>query len=541
VKGKSSTTVTPPSPLASLCFPPHGDPIHPTGPTTAVLNYFKSLGYSCPQNIDVADFLQELPTAEGHRFIDQESLTTAPRGTNALSEAFKQSQIFQTMLQEMDDSTNRHQNFQWPKWTTESYATSTFDSIVYCLHRQIKLTLRDKPLILSRLMQAIVIGAITGSLFNNTPNEDTQTLSGMLFFDVLFGALSSMALIPVIFNQRQVFYKHSRALFYPTISFTLAQTLVLIPIQILETLIFCSITYWSVGMSDANNGQRFLTFLCLVFAFNLCATQFIRLISSLMPTPVTAQPLAGVGVVLMVLFSGYIIPKSSVPPGWIWFYWINPISWALKSVTVNEYLSSDYDWLVCLDPSCATVKRFGDVYLETRGNPTEQVWVWYGFAVILAEFFGFILLTSCALAYLRMEATPPPPPIVEDSKEEEDHEGEQGERRLPHSAQATETTTAIEIPFEPMTLTFKDIWYTVTLKGGEELDLLKGVTGFFEPGTVTALMGSSGAVCVSSFLFSIHLTISLLAGQDHSLGCVGGQKEHWSHQGIHLCEWASER
>ena len=39
----------------------------------------------------------------------------------------------------------------------------------------------------------------------------------------------------------------------------------------------------------------------------------------------------------------------------------------------------------------------------------------------------------------------------------------------------------------------KDIWYTVKTKEGEELDLLRGVSGFFEPGTVTALMGSSGA------------------------------------------------
>jgi ABC-type multidrug transport system permease subunit len=410
--------------LSSLLFPVLT--LAPVGPTTEVLPYFASLGYSCPQDIDVADFLQELPTTEGRRFITKDSATAGahpPVGTAALSEAFKHSQLYQTMLQEMDASTSRHENFQWPQWTRDSYATSVLDSITHCLHRQIKLTLRDKPLILSRFMQAILIGSITGSLFNNTPNEDTQTLSGMLFFDVLFCALTSMSMIPVVFQQRQVFYKHSRALFYPTISFTIAQTLVLIPIQIIETIIFCSITYWSVGMSSANNGQRFLTFLCIVFAFNLCATQYIRLIASVMPTPVTAQPLAGVGVVLMVLFSGYIIPKSSVSPGWVWYYWLNPLSWALKSVTVNEYLSSDYDWMVCLDPSCATTKRFGDVYLESRGNPVEQQWVWYGFAVIMGEFLGLILITSLALSYLRVEPTPPPPPIVEDKEDDDNEEG----------------------------------------------------------------------------------------------------------------------
>ena len=50
-----------------------------------------------------------------------------------------------------------------------------------------------------------------------------------------------------------------------------------------------------------------------------------------------------------------------------------------------------------------------------------------------------------------------------------------------------------EIPFEPISFSFKEIWYTVTLPDKEELDLLKGVSGYFEPGTLTALMGASGA------------------------------------------------
>jgi hypothetical protein len=44
----------------------------------------------------------------------------------------------------------------------------------------------------------------------------------------------------------------------------------------------------------------------------------------------------------------------------------------------------------------------------------------------------------------------------------------------------------------------------VQLPGGEELDLLRGVTGFFEPGTMTALMGSSGNIFNSQFHDTIH-------------------------------------
>lgn len=37
-----------------------------------VLRYFKTIGYYCPAKLDVADFLQELPTKEGVRFIKEE-------------------------------------------------------------------------------------------------------------------------------------------------------------------------------------------------------------------------------------------------------------------------------------------------------------------------------------------------------------------------------------------------------------------------------------------------------------------------------------
>jgi hypothetical protein len=52
------------------------------------------------------------------------------------------------------------------------------------------------------------------------------------------------------------------------------------------------------------------------------------------------------------------------------------------------------------------------------------------------------------------------------------------------------------LSFTPVALSFRDLWYTVELKGAtghvDRIDLLKGVSGYAKPGTMTALMGSSG-------------------------------------------------
>jgi ABC-type multidrug transport system permease subunit len=346
---------------------------------------------------------------------------------------------------------------------------------VHFLQREAKLTLRDTAFLKGRVMQSLLVGAIAGSLFSDLPTEDSNTMAGILFFAGLFGALAALPMIPIMFAQRAVFYKHSRALFFPTPAYVLAQTVVMYPLQMLETLAFTTIIYWSVGLSDDNSGGRYFTFMLACLVFSLCVSQYFRLVASVMAVPTIAQTVAGVSLVLMVLFCGFIIPKNNIPPGWIWFYWINPLAYVLKSVTVNEFLASDYDSTVCLSADCTASQRFGDLVLESRGNPTEHVWVWYGVAVLVALYLFFLVLTTVTLSYLRLEPKPPPPIAV-----------------LPYQDAEECAAQMTEIPFEPVSFAFKDICYTVKVGKNEELDLLKGVSGYFEPGTVTALVRLTG-------------------------------------------------
>ena len=41
-------------------------------------------------------------------------------------------------------------------------------------------------------------------------------------------------------------------------------------------------------------------------------------------------------------------------------------------MTVNEYLSSTYDFLIPVGPG--KFQRFGDFVLTTAGNPTDPAW-----------------------------------------------------------------------------------------------------------------------------------------------------------------------
>ena len=401
---------------------------------------------------------------------------------------------------------------EWFPDEKEKYAKDSFLSIFLYylplnLSRQMKIFLREKSFTLITLIKVLIVGAITGSLFSNISKTDMTTLNGLLFFSVLYSALGSFFLIPLIFEQKLVFYKMKDALFFPTVSFTIAQSLTLVPLQLVENIIYITMVYWSAGLSSEHNGSRFLTFIVIAFSFTLLIAQLFRLMSAILPTSGTVMPLSGVIIVIMVLFSGFIQPKALISDGWIWFYYLNPVAWALKAVTVNELKSSKYDFLTCTDPFCLGTKRFGDFILEQYGNPTDERYIWYSLAVIIAEFLLLFAITTICLHYIRTVSIPAPPLRTDEGEQDtavipNRPDGSASkmildamESGLPQQAiqPSPSSTSPATLSFEPVSMAFKEISYTVTLSNGEDIDLLKEVDGFFEPGTLTCLMGSSGA------------------------------------------------
>lgn len=114
--------------------------------------------------------------------------------------------------------------------------------------------------------------------------------------------------------------------------------------------------------------------------FNVALTQMFRMIAYMTPDMTTAAPVGGICIVLCVLFSGFILPANQISDGWIWFYWLNPVSWVLKAVSVNQFLSSTYNFYTCVNfvgGNCTQVEEYGDYILSQYGNPTDQAWYVY--------------------------------------------------------------------------------------------------------------------------------------------------------------------
>ncbi|CAK4517617.1 unnamed protein product [Aphanomyces euteiches] len=297
-------------------------------------------------------------------------------------------------------------------------------------------------------------------------------------------------------DAREIFYKQRSANFYRTLSFVLAQTITQIPFSIAESVIFGTIIYWVSGFVS-NVGAFFIYELILLMTNILFATWFF-FIAVVSPNLHVAKPLSMVSVLFFILYAGFVIQKVDIPDYLIWIYWIDPITWAMRALSINQYMRGEFD--VCNYKGveyCATNngKKMGVVQLESFGMPTGKEWIWYCLIYLVVLYLLFVAMSFATLEFIRYENGHGIALSEEQSKDEEE---DMDYKKLPATPVGSQNADSFAVPvqsFVPVTLAFKDLHYFVPnpTKGEPELELLKGVSGYALPGTVTALMGSSGA------------------------------------------------
>lgn len=186
------------------------------------------------------------------------------------------------------------------------------------------------------------------------------------------------------------------------------------------------------------------------------------------------------------------------------------MSWALRAVAINQYQADSLDVCIYEDINyCGiTGTTMGKYHLSLFGIPSEKYWVSYGVLVLFLMYFCCLVLAFLALEYKRFEG---PENVVTETSDR------RGELPLQHKKTGDDVYTSLESPknsgtsvsssevvvavqdhgmnFVPVTIAFQDLLYSVPdpVNPKKSINLMKGISGYAMPGSVTALMGSSGA------------------------------------------------
>ncbi|CAH9132922.1 unnamed protein product [Cuscuta epithymum] len=470
------------------------------GPRETVIDFFESMGFQCPDRKGVADFLQEVTSKKDqHQYWMRRDEPYRFITSKEFAEAYQSFNVGREVAEELSVPFDKSKSHP-AALTTQMYGIGKRQLLKVCTQREFLLMKRNSFAYNFKFFQLMVMALITMTMFFRTKmSKDNETdggiYSGALFFGVIMIMFNGMSETPMTIFKLPVFYKQRDLLFFPPWAYALPSWILKVPITLIEVSVWVFLTYYVIGF-DPNVGRLFKQFLLLVMV-NQMASGLFRFISSVARTMGVAMTFGSFAVLLQVALGGFILAREDVKKWWIWMYWSSPLMYSQNAILVNEF--KGHSWRKNATSSTGIL---GDVVVESRGFFAEAKWYWIGLGALLGYTIVFNICYMLGLQYLNPYGKP---------QANVSDDNENGETSIVYSSNSLDQIAAngvtqtkkrgMVLPFEPYSLTFDNVVYSVDMPremkeqgtSEDKLVLLKGVSGAFRPGVLTALMGVSGA------------------------------------------------
>ncbi|EDU40824.1 ABC drug exporter AtrF [Pyrenophora tritici-repentis] len=501
------------------------------GPTEKAADYFKSLGFVKPDRWTTSDFLTSV-TDEHERQVKEGWEDRIPRTGAAFGEAFANSEQANNNfadIEEFEKETKRQAEQRHEartKATKKKNFTISFpEQVMACTKRQFLVMVGDPQSLVGKWGGIFFQALIVGSLFYNLPNNAQGVFprGGVIFFMLLFNALLALAELTAAFESRPILLKHASFSFYRPAAYAIAQTVIDVPLVLIQVIIFDVVVYFMANLS--RTASQFFISVLFLWIITMTMYAFFRAIGSLVGSLDVATRITGVAVQALVVYTGYLIPPRKMHPWFSWLRWVNPIQYGFEGLLTNEFYNLEID---CVPPfiapqvpnaqeqyqSCAiqgnrpgSLTVAGSDYIAAAYG-YSRTHLWRNFGLICAFFLFFVALTAFGMEIQKPNKGGGAVTIYKRGQVPKTIEKEMETKTLPKdeesgnkeavtekhsSSDNDESDKTVEGVAKNETIfTFQDITYTIPYEKGERT-LLSGVQGFVKPGKLTALMGASGA------------------------------------------------
>ncbi|XP_023516989.1 ABC transporter G family member 38-like [Cucurbita pepo subsp. pepo] len=487
------------------------------GPREHVLEFFESMGFRCPERKGVADYLQEVTSRKdqgqywsGHD--DQYRYISA----DEFVEGFKSFRIGRAIQHELAIPFQKSNSHPAALIRTK-YGATRKELMKACLSREFTLMKRSASLHIFKSIQLELSALVVATVFAQARKRHDSIDDGVVFLGALYFGLNSITFtgfyeLPMTIEKLPVFYKQRDLHFYPSWAFSLPASIFGIPTSFIEVAFWVAITYFIIGF-DPSFTRVIKQFLVYTLSGQMSYALF-RCLGAVTRDTVVANTGGCLGVLWLLIFGGFILSHDNMQKWLSWGYWTSPLMYAQTALSTNEFLSKSWARV----PEGST-ESLGILVLKSRGLFVNPYWYW----ISVAALFGFIVFFNVASAlflaslneYGKSQTAYPhqkseKKKSLEMVRVEKGHVTEETNTSLIRSKTDNspkncrvdrQNSQRMLLPFTPLYLTFENIKYSVDVPkemkaqgaSGGRLDILKGVSGAFRPGVLTALMGISGA------------------------------------------------
>ncbi|XP_010042280.2 pleiotropic drug resistance protein 3 isoform X3 [Eucalyptus grandis] len=455
------------------------------GPRDQALKFFEDCGFRCPERKGVADFLQEVISRKDQaQYWQHPELPYSYMSVDMFCKKFKESYCGMKLDQELSgifDRSKSHKN----ALSFDVYSLSRWELLRACMARELLLMRRNSFIYVFKSVQLIFVAFITMTVFLRTRMGidvfHANDYMGSMFYGLIILLVDGFPELAMTVSRLTTFYKQKELYFYPAWAYAIPASILKLPLSLLESVVWTSLTYYVIGYSPEVG--RFFRQLLLLFSVHLSSISMFRFLASIFQTAVASNLAASM-------------------PAWLkWGFWVSPLTYGEIGLSINEFHAPRWQKI---SSSNTTI---GHTILESRGLNFNGYFFWISVGALLGFTLLFNIGFTLALTFLKPPGSSRA--IVsrekymhrsgtEDSQDNVKHEEP---KKVPAEVVQTKHVGRMVLPFTPLTLVFKDVQYYVDAPvemrqqgfAQKRLQLLSDITGTFRPGILTALMGVSGA------------------------------------------------
>ncbi|KAH8664556.1 ABC-2 type transporter-domain-containing protein [Xylariales sp. PMI_506] len=502
------------------------------GSAKAAKSYFERQGWECPARQTTGDFLTSV-TNPSERVARPGMENQVPRTPEEFERRWKQSEEYKLLQNEIQqyeiefpvdpqgggDSLavlRQQKNERQAKHVRPEspYTISILMQIRLNTIRAYQRLWGDRSAVLTTFISQVIISLIIGSVFYGTPDASAGFYSkgSAIFIAVLVNGLTSISEISTLYSQRPIVEKHASYAFYHPATEAIAGIVADIPIKFVMATIFNIIFYFMVGLR--REPAQFFLFFLITYMCTFAMSAIFRTMAAITKTEAQAMSLAGVLILALVIYTGFVISVPLMHPWFSWIRWLNPLYYGFEILVANEFHGRNFtcssvipsytpqygtSWVCSIAGAIAGQSTVnGDQFIATNYRYYYSH-VWRNFGIIMAFLVFFFAIyfiavelnssttsTAEALVYQRGHV---PVHLKKGTKQPfSDAEMVEATHAKP---QADQSDMKVIQPQKDI-FTWQDVVYDIEIKG-QPRRLLDNVSGWVKPGTLTALMGVSGA------------------------------------------------
>ena len=315
------------------------------GPANNCVEYFESVGFTCPKNKNVAEFLLDICTPDGDQYHNEKRVPS-----QSLASCFKASEVNDQLGKTLWAGIKPPDPSKTVLPSKRVFASDVGTQMKLCTKRNATIFFRNRRAVIVRMLRSLIIGLLIGSLFWNMSETQLGASNriSLGFFCITFTAMGAVASLPAVVEERRIFYHQRGAHFFRTIASFISSLIMDIPLSFLEGIIFTSLVFWMTGMNDTSRSigfqtSQFVIFVIILLITNLVAKQFCRTCAAALPTLGFASAMAPAILCIWLVFAGFLIPRTSIPLYYKIVNVLSPFRYTLESLSINSLGDLDID------------------------------------------------------------------------------------------------------------------------------------------------------------------------------------------------------